>query len=68
MKPSVQSEAGRGTLVFKAVMWEALPLLLHRLNVITRSSFKEGCVLTLTVCPFKFAIWMCKGMQQTKIE
>jgi len=57
-KPSVQSEAERGTLVLEAVMWEALPSFLRRLDATMRSSLGESRGLPLTARPFKFASWM----------
>ncbi|KAL3783913.1 hypothetical protein ACHAW5_011036 [Stephanodiscus triporus] len=57
-KPSVQSEAERGTLVFKTVMWEALPSFLRRLDATMRLTLGDGRGLPLTACPFKFASWM----------
>ena len=57
-KPSVQSEAERGTLVLEAVMWEALPSFLRRLDATMRSSLGDSRGLPLTARPFKFASWM----------
>jgi phosphoenolpyruvate carboxylase len=57
-KPSVQSEAERGTLVLETVMWEALPSFLRRLDATMRSTLGDGRGLPLTARPFKFASWM----------
>jgi phosphoenolpyruvate carboxylase len=57
-KPSVQSEAERGTLVLETVMWEALPSFLRRLDATMRSTLGEDRGLPLTARPFKFASWM----------
>jgi len=57
-KPSVQSEAERGTLVLETVMWESLPKFLRRLDATMKSTLGEDKGLPLTARPFKFASWM----------
>lgn len=55
-KPTVQNEAGRGTLVVETVLWEALPAFLRKLNAMTESSL--GKSLPLDATPVIFSSWM----------
>eukprot|EP00521_Asterionellopsis_glacialis_P008601 CAMPEP_0195285440 /NCGR_PEP_ID=MMETSP0707-20130614/3271_1 /TAXON_ID=33640 /ORGANISM="Asterionellopsis glacialis, Strain CCMP134" /LENGTH=948 /DNA_ID=CAMNT_0040344931 /DNA_START=228 /DNA_END=3074 /DNA_ORIENTATION=+ len=55
-KPSVQSEAARGTLVVETVLWETLPQFLRKLNSTLVDTI--GKKLPLDAAPLKFASWM----------
>jgi phosphoenolpyruvate carboxylase len=57
-KPTVQSEAQRGTLVVSAVLWRAVPSFLRKLDAEMRSALGEGRGLPLDAAPLKFGSWM----------
>ena len=57
-KPSVQEEAERGTLVVEAVLWEALPGFLRKLNSTMVDVLGDNYSLPLDAAPFKFSSWM----------
>ena len=54
-KPTVQSEAQRGTLVVETVLWEALPNFLRKLDATMRSTLGTEYGLPLTAQPIKFS-------------
>jgi phosphoenolpyruvate carboxylase len=57
-KPSVQEEAERGTLVVEAVLWNALPDFLRKLDATMKDALGEKYNLPLEAAPFKFSSWM----------
>lgn len=57
-KPSVQSEAERGTLVVDDVLWEALPKFLRKLDATVKNVLGEQYSLPLDAVPIKFSSWM----------
>lgn len=57
-KPTVQSEAQRGTLVIETVLWNALPNFLRKLDATMKNTLGEQYALPLNVAPIKFSSWM----------
>lgn len=59
-KPTVQSEAERGTLIIETVLWDALPSFVRKLDETLVHAFgkDEQYRLPLTVKPFQFSSWM----------
>ena len=57
-KPSVQSEAERGTLVVEAVLWDAVPSFLSKLDATMREELGEDYGLPLDASPITFGSWM----------
>ncbi|CAJ1955521.1 unnamed protein product [Cylindrotheca closterium] len=55
-KPTPEDEAERGTLVIEAVLWDAVPLFLRKLNATTEEFL--GKTLPLASKPIRFASWM----------
>jgi len=57
-KPTVQSEAYRGTLVVSTVLWKAVPSFLRKLDAEMRSGLGEDKGLPLKSAPVQFGSWM----------
>ena len=57
-KPTPQSEAERGTLIVDAVLWEALPSFLRKLDATMKGTLGPDYGLPLTAVPIKFSSWM----------
>uniref|UniRef100_A0A7S4R6G9 phosphoenolpyruvate carboxylase n=1 Tax=Ditylum brightwellii TaxID=49249 RepID=A0A7S4R6G9_9STRA len=59
IKPTVQSEAEKGTLVIESVLWEAVPSFLRKLDATMKSTLGgKDMGLPLDSAPIKFATWM----------
>ncbi|GMI30469.1 hypothetical protein TrRE_jg8494, partial [Triparma retinervis] len=57
-KPTVQSEAHRGTLVVSSVLWRAVPSFLRKLDAEMVSALGPGMGLPLSAAPVAFGSWM----------
>lgn len=57
-KPTVQSEAERGTLVVEQVLWEALPNFLRKLDATMSDTLGDDYGLPIGAAPIKFSSWM----------